>query len=398
MHDKQSFSVPTFVLVLALFVSARLMLLMTWPAENLTLYGDYRYYFDLGALSDAGYVPFIHYWSEHAPVFPFLNLVLYWLSGGIFKNYALLTGLALLAFEAGMLTLLYLLATDLRGDDQAAQIGWVYLALFIPVFIWLGTYEAITACFVLLALFALQRDRRWLAGLAIGLGTMTKLLPLLLLATVWRTRGWKAALVSGLAALLVIAAILGPLLVLSPDYTLASLQAQANKSSWETVWALLDGNVANTGNFGPIADRFDPAKAQETLHNPPRLPAWLTLIPFALLGLFIFTRPHVRDKDDGLIFTALTFTLFFLWSKGWSPQWQIFLIPLLLLALPLRRATTFVLVLGFVNLLEWPVILSRGLTHLLPLTIVARTLMFALLAWELYQQMRQPAIPEPASP
>jgi hypothetical protein len=374
------------------------MLLMTWPAENLTLYGDYRYYFDLGALSDAGYVPFIHYWSEHAPVFPFLNLALYGLSGGIFKNYVLLTGLALLAFEAGALSLLYWLATDLRGDSQAAQIGWVYLALFIPVFIWLGTYEAITACFVLLALFALQRDRRWLAGLAIGLGTMTKLLPILLLATVWRTRGWKAALVSGLAALLVIAAILGPLLVLSPDYTLASLQAQANKSSWETVWALLDGNVANTGNFGPIADRFDPAKAQETLHNPPRLPAWLTLIPFALLGLFIFTRPHVRDKDDGLIFTALTFTLFFLWSKGWSPQWQIFLIPLLLLALPLRRATTFVLVLGFVNLLEWPVILSRGLTHLLPLTIVARTLMFALLAWELYQQMREPATPEPASP
>jgi hypothetical protein len=99
-----------------------------------------------------------------------------------------------------------------------------------------------------------------------------------------------------------------------------------------------------------------------------------------------------------VIFTGLTFTLFFLWSKGWSPQWQIFLIPLLLLALPLRRATTFVLVLGFVNLLEWPVILSRGLTHLLPLTIVARTLIFALLAWELYQQMRQPATPEPASP
>jgi hypothetical protein len=383
-----------FWLILALFVSARLMLLMTWPAENLAMYGDYYYYFDLGALSDAGYVPFVHYWSEHAPVFPFINLALYRLSGGVFKNHVLLIRLTLLVFEAGTLSLLYWLATDVRSDIQAARISWVYIALFVPTFIWLSTYEAITACFVLLALFALQRGRLGLAGLAIGLGTMTKFVPIVVLATVWRTRGWRAALISGLAALLVIAAILGPLLALSPNYTLASLEAQPGKSSWQTVWALIDGNVSNTGNFGPIADRFDPAKARQLIHNPSRLPLWLTTIPFALLGLYIFTRPPVRHGDDGLIFTALTFTILFLWSKGWSPQWQILLIPLLLLTLSLQRAVMFVLVLGFVNLLEWPVILSRGLAELLPLTIVIRTLLLILLAWELYQQMRKPAILE----
>ncbi len=385
-------STPSFGIALMLFVSARLMMLMIWPVENLTLYGDYRYYFDLAALSDAGYVPFVHYWSEHAPLFPFLNLAIYQLSGGVFKNHVLLVSLAMLLFETGGLLLLYRLAADLYGEAQATQIVWVYVALYIPVFIWLSTFEAMTAFFVLLALFALRRDRLGLAGLAIGLGTMTKFVPIVLLATVWRGRGWRAALVSGLVATVVCAAILGPLLILSPDYTLASLQAQASKSSWQTVWALIDGNVANTGNLGPIADRFDPAKAGQVLHNPSRLPAWLTLLPFALLGLFIFTRPPVRERGDGPIFTALTFTLLFLWSKGWSPQWQIFLIPLLLLALPLRRAVMFVLVLGFVNVLEWPVILSRGLWELLPLTIVIRTLILALLAWELYRQMRTPTL------
>jgi hypothetical protein len=129
------------------------------------------------------------------------------------------------------------------------------------------------------------------------------------------------------------------------------------------------------------------------LHNPPRLPSWLTLIPFALLGLFIFTRPLVRDRHDGLIFSTLTIIIFFLWSKGWSPQWQMFLIPLLLLTLPLRRAVMFVIVLGFVNLLEWPVILSRGLWELLPLTVIIRTLIFVLLVWELYRQIRGQAMP-----
>ena len=68
-------------------------------------------------------------------------------------------------------------------------------------------------------------------------------------------------------------------------------------------------------------------------------------------------------------------------------QWQTFLIPLLLLSLPYRRAVLFIILLGFVNLLEWPVILSRGLTELLPITIFARTFIFILLGIDLYQRM-----------
>jgi hypothetical protein len=382
-----------FLLILILFLSVRMMMLLVLPAESLTLYGDYRYYFDLGALLERGYWPFIHYWSEYPPVFPFFNLILYELSGGVFKNYVTLTGLVLLAFEAGILILLYLLAVDLGRGNDAVRVSWIYVMLYAPIFIWLRQYDAIAAFLLLLALLTLQRGRFWLTGLIIGLGTMAKLLPIILLATVWRAHGRHAALISGLIALLVVVAILAPLLALSPDYTLASLLAQPSKSSWQTVWALIDGNTGNTGNFGPVRDHLDPTKATETLHNPSRLPPWLTLIPFALLGWFIFTRPPVR-KEDGLIFTTLALAIFFLWVKGWSPQWQIFLFPLLLLSLPPWRAVMFVLTLSWVNLLEWPVILSRGLVELLPLTVIIRTLVLGLLAWELYRQMNKPAMPE----
>ena len=50
-----------------------------------------------------------------------------------------------------------------------------------------------------------------------------------------------------------------------------------------------------------------------------------------------------------------------------------------------RRAVLFIIVLGFINFLEWPVILSRGLNQLLPLTIIIRTLIFILIGFELYQ-------------
>ena len=380
-------------LILSLFIGFRLMLLMAWPAETLTQYGDYQYYYNLAALSEMGRLPFLGYWSEYPPIFPFLSVALYQLSGGVFKNYALLLSLTMLAFETGSLMLLYRMVSEIRDNNQATWVSGIYIVLFIPVFIWLGTFEAMTAFFVLLTLFALRRGQSWLSGIAIGLAVVIKVLPILLLATVWRKRGWRAALVAGLLALLVCVVVLVPLLILSPDYTLASLQSQGSKSSWQTVWALLDGNAANTGIFGPVADHFDPVKARTQLYNPSRLPTWLTLIPFALLGLFIFTRPVLRHADDPFIFAALTFTMFFLWAKGWSPQWQLFLIPLLLLSLPMQRAVLFVLALGFINLLEWPLLLSRGLTELLPLTIVARTIVLVLLAWELYQQMTR--LPEP---
>ena len=119
------------------------------------------------------------------------------------------------------------------------------------------------------------------------------------------------------------------------------------------------------------------------------LPTWLTLIPFGLLGLFILTRPQVlQDSNlDVVIFTTLTFMIFILWSQGWSPQWQTFLIPLFLLVFPERRAVLFIIVLGFINFLEWPVILSRGLNQLLPLTIIIRTLIFILIGYELYRML-----------
>jgi len=234
---------------------------------------------------------------------------------------------------------------------------------------------------------AVQRGRVGWAGVCIGLGTMTKLLPLALLMVAWRAGGWRATLTTGLLAVLVCLAFLGPLYALSPDFARASLQAQMSKSSWQTIWALIDGNVSNTGNLGPIAERFTATTATVPLHNPSRLSPWLTLIPFAALGFFALTRPKRRDGRDIPVLAALLMTLFFLWSKGWSPQWQMFYIPLLLLSLSPGRAAMFIVVLGFVNILEWPVILSRGLTHLLPLTIVARTLVLALLGWELYQQL-----------
>jgi hypothetical protein len=380
-----------FSLVVMLFFSSRLMFLLAFPPENLIAYGDYQHYFNVAAMAQQGFYPFIHYWYEFPPIFPYLNLAIYGLAGQQLKNYVLLLAFVLLLVECGNLYLLYRLARLLRGPGPALVVAWIYSALFVPIFFWLGNFDALTTFFILLGLFSLLKNRSKGLALALGLGAMVKILPIFLLATVWRVRGFRPTLRFGLAALLISLLIIAPFALLNPTMTLASLQAQAAKSSYETVWALLDGNTT-TGNFGALPDHFDPARATAPLNNPARIPSWLTLLPFALAGWYILTRPKSEPAGrDALIFTALTFLIFFLWSPGWSPQWQTFLIPLLLLALPEKRAVLFIIVLGFINFLEWPIILSRGLNTLLPLTIIARTFVFILLVLELYRRLVRPA-------
>jgi hypothetical protein len=379
-----------FPLILLLFFSSRVMLLLAYPPEDLVIYGDYPYYFRLAELTRQGFYPFFHYWQEYPPIFPYLNLIVYTLAGPQFKNHILLLAFVFLLFDCGNLYLLYRLTLTLRGPHRAIQATWIYTSLFIPIFFLVRSFDVLTTFLILLGLYALIKHKNMLLAVAIGLGTMVKILPLLLLATIWRTRGLSAALKYGGVVLLMSLIILGPFFIANPTMTWASLLAQPSKSSYQTVWALFDGNDS-TGNFGPLSDHFDPAKATQPLNNPPKIPTWVTLIPFGLLGLFIFTRPRQTDiKQDIILFTTLTFVVFFLWSPGWSPQWQTFLIPLLLLAFPEKRAVLFIILLGFINLLEWPVILSRDLSQLLPVTVLARTFLFIIIAVELYRMLTRP--------
>lgn len=380
-----------FSLVLSLFFTSRLMMLMAFPPENVISYGDYQHYFNLADLTRRGFYPYLNYWYEFPPIFPYLNIAIYTLAGQQLKNYILLLAFVLLLVECGNLYLLYKLALTLYGRTPALTITWIYTTLFIPIFFWLGNFDALTTFFILLALYSLIKNKPKVLAAALGLGTMVKYLPVILLAAIWRRWGFKTACLYGLVTLVISLIIFSPFLLRSPNFTLASLRAQASKSSYETIWALVDGNTT-TGNFGPLADHFDPAKASIPLNHPARIPTWLTLLVFGAVGLFIFTRPRLSASPalDPIRFTTLTFTIFFLWSPGWSPQWQTFLIPLLLLSFPERRAVLFIIALGFINFLEWPVILSRGLNSLLPITIIVRTLLFILLAVELYRLLTQP--------
>jgi len=180
--------------------------------------------------------------------------------------------------------------------------------------------------------------------------------------------------------------VMGLLAALGPTYTWASLRSLSGRTSWQTVWALLDGNLSTGIVEG---NRFDPAAATFSQGNPAVIPTWLTTILFGALGLWLWWKmPSELEPRRVLRFTALVVVLFFLWLRGWSPQWLGILAPLLLLSLSLERAVLYVIVLTFINIAEWPVLLSRGLNGWLYLTVPVRTVLFILLATDLWRLVK----------
>jgi len=396
------------LLIVALFVAFRLMWLMAYPPSAPMVFGDYQYYYDLARLAGQGHWPFTGYWMEYPPVFAYLLQYLYVLVGDNYTAFATALGVVMLAFEAGNVVLVYRLASFAHSSGEyALKLTWVYGYLFIPTLVVWHNNDVIPTFFLLLAADEYLRGRSNRSAVWLGLGTMSKFFPIVLLPVIWRfRRSVRSAVtytaIAGAICLLMIV----PLLVASPTYAIPSLRALFVKSSWQTVWALLDGNLT-TGLFGqPASVHLDPAMATLASGNPARIPLSIPLLAFGLLYSWLWLKtptpnsstqggPHVALDFHTL--AAVTLVIFFLWSRGWSPQWLVMLIPFLLIVLPLGRALLYILTLSFMNLLEWPVLLSRGMNQWLYFTVPVRTLLLVMLLINLVQVM-QARKKEPGKP
>jgi hypothetical protein len=380
-----------FTPVVIAFGALRLMMLVTLPADSLTLYGDYPYYYELASYSDRGQLPFLHYWSEYPPLFPFLSVAVYQLSnvfGGGYHVYVYAMGLLMLGISTANLILILRLASRLHGDERAERLGWFYATLFVPLVYTWWSFDMLPVFWLLLALELLLAGReRWSAA-AMGVGVLAKLLPGLIFPALVRTRPWRRWVAYGLVASLVVAVVAVPLLLAGGEMASASFLFPVRRPAWQTVWALLAGDLG-TGLLGSPADHFDVANAIERDVSGGVLD-WAPLLGLAAAYALALWRARLQNWQDRLIpLVCLLLVLFLLFSKGWSQQWQCYLYPLLLLVLPIRRSLLFVIALSLLNLAEWPVLVSRGMNEWLYLTVPLRTVLLALLAAVLWRRVSE---------
>ena len=356
-----------------LFIFARLVLMLSLPLEGIKSYGDYWNFYNLASLGR----PFWDIWVEFPPLFPFLSRGIFLLAGGKEHAYIYLSVLLFSLIQAGSIYLFQRIAEEIWGKDGGFHRTIVYAFLIVGLFYGWAYFDCLAVFLTLLGLYFVIQSKQISAGVVLGLGGLTKWFPLLFLPAVWKWIGGKKAVRVIISSLLVIIMVWGVLYIVSPSLTTASLISQGTKGSWESIWAILDGNL-KTGNFNPAANRLDPATASLAAGSPSVVPSWLTLLIFAGVGLYLFWRANIQTVSQLTAFSGVTLVLFFLWSPGYSPQWVLFLLPLVLLSLENSRSLLVGKVIVLINLLEWPLLLSRGLFQFLPALIILRSVIYGI--------------------
>jgi hypothetical protein len=395
------------------FVAFRVMLLMVHQPiltqgveRGITAGGDYLTYFQIASLSDEVGMPFQNWWSEFPPVWSYLSVVIYQLQGGAnasYTGFALVVALLMIACEAGNLIVMRKIGEQLHGANTGMALAWIYAIMLAPMVFTFWNFEPLVAFFLLLSLWWLLVKQNARSAVAAGIGALTKFTPALIIGAVWRFRQRNQALryTAILAAVFGVVYLL--LFIQNSSMTLPSLTSQFNKASYQTVWALIDGNY-RTGNFGPVEDRTEPDNANSVQGNPARIPGWLRLGIAAAVGIFVFMRTR-RFDDRGLVaFVGITLLIFFLQAQGWSPQWLVQVIPLILLCFPTRKGVLIIVMLSLVTFAEYPFLFIRtgdtggeitgALVMPFVILVLARTALLVGVCIALYQKLRQEPIPD----
>ena len=112
---------------------------------------------------------------------------------------------------------------------------------------------------------------------------------------------------------------------------------------------------------------------------------WIDAIIFAVIGLYVYTRPRPpNDKVAMVVLSGLIMQIMLLYLKGYSPQFILWFLPLIILVLPDARGLWYAFSFAIVNALEYPLYFTfwKHTPPILVIIILARTILWILLAFE----------------
>ncbi|HSM24905.1 MAG TPA: hypothetical protein VK856_08595 [Anaerolineaceae bacterium] len=343
--------------------------------------GDFPNYFYVVSLPG---FPYFDYWTEYPPLFAFTLELLNFITHNNQFLFDFLLYFIISVSGSLCIWLFSKIAIILKKDNnEVLLLTAIYFSFLAFVSYSWWYFDLVVVSFSLFSIYYLLKMKDPQAGIFLSLGVLSKWFPLILLPTIYKYKGWKSFVKILLITVILTLIIWATLLLISPDMTIASLVSQPSRSSWQTIWALIDGNL-NTGAFVPTENRLDPTNSTLVFGNPAKIPAWMTLIFFGGLGLIIMHKIRNYSHESMLAFIGITWILFLLWSPGWSPQWILYLFPLILLTLPHNTGLLITFLLSFISLLEWPVLLGRQLFLTLWLIVPIRILIFLVLLFLWY--------------
>jgi uncharacterized membrane protein len=243
-------------------------------------------------------------------------------------------------------------AQTARGRPYDAAIFALSPLLVFHAF---SNWDLLAMAFLSGAMWAWSRRRPVLCGALIGLGTAAKLYPALFLVAIGilalRTRKWADARWAAAAAVLTWLAVNGPIALAYHrgwwEFYKFSIERSTERS---TLWAM--------GRTLAVASVHD---SDAPYWVPPGIAVALAFVGAILLVAWLGVRAPIRPRLAQLAFLCVL--AFLLTTKVWSPQYSLWLVPLVALARPRWRLT---LLWQFAEILVWILTLTLLLGYTTP--------------------------------
>jgi uncharacterized membrane protein len=287
----------------------------------------------------SGAVPY----RDHAVEYPVLTGGFLWATGELTRGWHALAedglvpgrneGVVFGALTCLLLAVCGLLTVAATAAAAGRRRQWdaaIFAASPLLVFHAFSNWDLLAMMFASGALWAWARNRPVAAGVLIGLGAAAKLYPALLFVPLillaYRSRTWRPVCWAAVAAA-------GSWLAVNLPVALAWT------AGWKEFYTFSADRPAEASTFWAMLKHYYPhtfGSAADAGWTPPGLAvALLLLVALGAVGWLALTSP-VRPRLAQLAF--LTVTAFLLTTKVWSPQYSIWLVPLLALARPRWRS------------------------------------------------------------
>jgi len=197
-----------------LYLFGRLVDIMTGPAPRVWPFYE---------LSQMGW-PYLTYWPEYPPVFDLLSRTIYLIAGGKEHVYGYLIGFVFALAQAVTVVIFAKLSRKIFEEPEAREASWLYLVFALIVSVGAMPFDVIALALMLLGLYWALEAKEVKAGLAIGMGVLTKWFPLFSLAAIWTALPRGKALKITAIAIGLTAAVFSSLYLAFPSNTAASIK------------------------------------------------------------------------------------------------------------------------------------------------------------------------------
>jgi Glycosyltransferase family 87 len=247
------------------------------------------------------------------------------------REFQILMGLC----AAGALLAMAWALRTLRASPQrlAAALGFFALAPLVLGSVLIYRYDLWPAALAALGLAAVVAGRSRIGFGALGFGLAAKIFPGVLippaLAYVWRTRGRREALVSLACATVALAVFVVPFLAVAPHGVWSSIHRQASRPL--QIESLGSAALLAAHQLGGLHLKLVTSHGSQNLAGS--LPRALGTIEGALLvvtlvGIWIAAARGPARPERLVRYSAAAVTAFVAFDKVLSPQFMIWLVPL----------------------------------------------------------------------